>query len=123
MKYTAPVLALIGAAAAAASQNVTVTNYAYVGVNGYPSMHFDISVDGISCAADHFVPATPYKCTNPAWTFTIMEGAGNGNNFTLKHTVDDKSASANFWIPINGPLFTVLEQVGLGESRVLVDDA
>lgn len=83
MKYAATALF---AGLAAATANVTVSNFAYVGVNGYPQLQFNINVDGIQCFADHFVIGDTYNCTTPAWQFTVL--GYQGNNFTLHHTVD-----------------------------------
>ncbi|EDU43162.1 hypothetical protein PtrSN002B_003565 [Pyrenophora tritici-repentis] len=111
---------LIGAAAAA---NITVTNYHYVGVNGYPSLGFFLSADSVECSADHYVPGVAYKCNDPAWSFVIdADAPAEGNSFTLTHTVTCKTASAHFHIPLNGPIPTVLGQIGLGVTEELVVD-
>ena len=83
MRFAATTL-LVGAAAAA---NVTVTNYLFTSVNGYPAMSFRLSADGVSCYADHFVENGTYPCNDPAWTFTLDADAYQGNSFTLNHTV------------------------------------
>lgn len=73
--------------AAAAVETVTISNFGYVGVNGYPQISFQLSVDGVSCAADHFTAdSLGNKCDNPEWTFDIFEA--QGRKIRLHHTVD-----------------------------------
>ncbi|WP_171260057.1 hypothetical protein, partial [Acinetobacter baumannii] len=73
---------LIGAAAAT---SVTVTNYHYVGVNGYPAMGFFLSADDVQCSADRYIPGVAYKCSDPAWTFVVdADAPAEGNSFTLR---------------------------------------
>ena len=83
MKYATPVLF---AGLAAAATNITVSNFAFVAVNGYPQLQFDINVDSIQCFADHFAIGDTYNCTTTSWSFTVL--GYQGNNFTLHHTVD-----------------------------------
>lgn len=78
--------ALFAGVAAAAVETVTISNFVYVGVNGYPQLSFQLSVDNIHCGADHFVVSGVYNCDNPAWTFEV--GEDHGREITLSHTVD-----------------------------------
>lgn len=77
---------------AAAAENVTISNFAYVGVNGYPQISFDLSVDGVSCAVDNYtVPGFGYSCEKPEWTFDVLSFdvvAEGGRHFLLHHTVE-----------------------------------
>ena len=73
--------------AAAAVETVTISHFLYVGVNGYPQISFKLSVDGVSCAADHYtVDSLGNPCDKPEWTFDILEE--QGRKIRLHHTVD-----------------------------------
>jgi hypothetical protein len=82
MKFAATALF----AGLAVAETVTISNFVYVGVNGYPQLSFHLSADNVSCAADHYVLGDIYTCEDPAWTFKILEE--QGRKITLSHTVD-----------------------------------
>jgi hypothetical protein len=82
MKFAATALF----AGLAVAETVTISNFVYVGVNGYPQLSFHLSADDVRCAADHYVVEGTYSCDDPAWTFKILEE--QGRKLTLSHTVD-----------------------------------
>lgn len=87
----------------AAAETVTISHFLYVGVNGYPQLSFNLSVDDVSCAVEHYeVPGTGYACSSPDWTFDVLEA--QGHEITLHHAVDgcvrqllEGNFHANFW--------------------------
>lgn len=73
--------------AAAAVETVTIFNFVYSGVNGYPEISFQLSVDEVMCAADNYtIVSLGNPCDKPEWTFDILEELGR--QIRLHHTVD-----------------------------------
>jgi hypothetical protein len=89
---------------AAAAETVTISHFLYVGVNGYPQLSFNLSVDGVSCAVEHYeVPGTGYACSSPEWTFDVLEAQGHA--LRLHHAVDGfVSPLAQFNLHANLPI-------------------
>ncbi|KAF3005608.1 hypothetical protein E8E13_002270 [Curvularia kusanoi] len=118
MKFAiAALFAGIAAAAPAAAadpyETVTIYNFVYVGVNGYPQISYHIRsqlVDGVHCAADHIEIGGVYSCDDPSYTFKVIEE--RGRKLTLTHTLNGSAWAGDFMVRMNGPLPTVLDQIG-----------
>ncbi|KAH3945021.1 hypothetical protein HBI56_055510 [Parastagonospora nodorum] len=100
----------------AVAENVTISNFLYVGVNGYDQISFSLSVDDINCGADHYVIGGMYACDNKAWTFQINEA--QGHQIKLLHAVNGKTLSGDFDIKMNGPITTVRQQIGTSTAEL-----
>jgi hypothetical protein len=77
------------AVAADAYETVTISNFVYVGVNGYPQLSYHIHsqrVDNVHCAADHFEVGGIYSCDDPSYTFKVLEE--QGRYITLTHVLN-----------------------------------
>ena len=94
MKFAITALfAGIAAAAPAATTNafetVTISNFVYVGVNGYPQISYHIHsqhVDNVHCGADPVEVGGVYSCDDPSYTFKILEE--QGHYLTLTHVLN-----------------------------------
>ncbi|KAI0019539.1 hypothetical protein F4780DRAFT_746441 [Xylariomycetidae sp. FL0641] len=115
MQFSSIFAIAASAALAAASEQVTISNFVYQSNNGYPQMRFDVSLDNVVCSVDHYtVPGEGYACSDPAWTFDVLEE--HGQQLTLHHEVDGTTLSGDFEIQMNGPIPTILDQVGNSTS-------
>jgi hypothetical protein len=73
----------------AAVETVTIKNFVYVGVNGYPQISFHIHsqhVDNVHCGADHIEVDGVYKCDDSSYTFKVL--AEQGRRLTLTHVLN-----------------------------------
>jgi hypothetical protein len=87
MKFA--ITALFAAVAADAYETVTISNFVYVGVNGYPQLSYHIHsqhVDNVHCAADHFEVGGVYSCDDSSYTFKVLEE--QGRYITLTHVLN-----------------------------------
>ncbi|KAL1792290.1 hypothetical protein ACET3X_008797 [Alternaria dauci] len=94
-------------------ETVTISNFVYVGVNGYPQIDFHIHsqrVDNVHCAADHIEVGGVYSCDDPSYTFRVLEE--QGHRLRLAHVLNGPSMAGDFVIRMNGPIPTVLDQIG-----------
>jgi hypothetical protein len=72
-----------------AVETVTISNFGYAGVNGYPQVSFHIHsqhVDNVHCGADHIEVGGVYECDDINYTFKILEE--QGRRLTLTHTLN-----------------------------------
>lgn len=70
-------------------ETVTISNFVYVGVNGYPQIDFHIHsqrVDNVHCAADHIEINGVYSCDDPSYTFRVL--AEQGSRLRLAHVLN-----------------------------------
>jgi hypothetical protein len=70
-------------------ETVTISNFVYVGVNGYPQIDFHIHsqrVDNVHCAADHIEVDGVYSCDDPSYTFRVL--AEQGSRLRLAHVLN-----------------------------------
>jgi hypothetical protein len=61
-------------------ETVTISNFVYVGVNGYPQISFHIHsqrVDNVHCGADHIEVGGVYSCDDSSYTFRVLEEQGH----------------------------------------------
>ncbi|KAJ4332655.1 hypothetical protein N0V87_008215 [Didymella glomerata] len=94
-------------------ETVTISNFVYLGVNGYPQIDFHIHsqrVDNVHCAADHIEINGVYSCDDPSYTFRVL--AEQGSRLRLAHVLNGPSMAGDFVIKMNGPIPTVLDQIG-----------
>jgi hypothetical protein len=87
--FAAAAPAAAPAAAADAFETVTISNFLYVGVNGYPQISFNIHsqhVDSVNCEATHIEVGGVYSCDDPSYTFKVL--AEEGKRLTLTHVLN-----------------------------------
>ncbi|CAJ2501343.1 Uu.00g041960.m01.CDS01 [Anthostomella pinea] len=103
------------AVVAATSENITISDFVYHKNNGFPQVEFNLSVNGVSCYAEKYtVPGEGYGCSVPEFTFDILEE--QGPDLRLYHEVDGATLAGDFHILMNGPVPTILDQVGTSSS-------
>ncbi|KAH9908980.1 hypothetical protein F4778DRAFT_206534 [Xylariomycetidae sp. FL2044] len=101
------------------SEAVTITDFAYRGNNEVPEIRFSLSATDVSCyVADYTVPGEGYTCTEPAYTFDVL--AEHGAMLRLYHSVNGSTLAGDFTIRMNGPLPTILDQVGTSSSTLVL---
>jgi hypothetical protein len=70
-------------------ETVAISNFVYVGVNGYPQISFHIHsqrVDNVHCGADHIEVGSVYSCDDPSYTFRVIEE--QGRKLRLAHVLN-----------------------------------
>ncbi|KAI1336949.1 hypothetical protein F5Y15DRAFT_418514 [Xylariaceae sp. FL0016] len=105
---------LTSAAAAATEEDVTIDGFIYTRVNGWADVRFDLLPAEVHCyVANYTVPGTGYACDDEAsgYSFDVLEE--HGAELRVYHEVDGTTLAGDFHIQMNGPIPTILDQVGI----------
>ncbi|KAI1843210.1 hypothetical protein JX265_012218 [Neoarthrinium moseri] len=107
MKISPLVVLSASLAIAAADETITISGFSYRGQDpAGDKISFILSADDISCTASAYdVPGYGYACSEPDFTFDILDKNGT-------------ELSADFSIRMNGPLPTILDQVGTSTATL-----
>ncbi|KAF7523138.1 hypothetical protein G7054_g11866 [Neopestalotiopsis clavispora] len=102
------------------TETITISDFGYRGNNaGKSQLFFSLSTTAsgddsnavVRCTvAGYDVPGTGYPCDDADFTFDVL--TPTGSELRLHHDIDDTMLLGDFVIRMNGPLPTILDQVG-----------